>query len=670
MTRTLRMNPEVLSRQLAIAMITLISFVSTASEAAYPVIRPAREKPAPDSGRYVIYPGQDQQVVWGLGFEIQSDSIASGNSSLPEARTSVPHDLTPSERKRFANEMLTGFRYCRLAGGLYWRGTDPEGKYLQPRWPEQLEEVRQMMEDGGVESLSFEYWSPAPFWKANGGYTRNDGEHNRLRCFGPDFANDPIYKGDVSQFLRDFAEAKVRDIQTLQDAGFRIDQWGLSNEPWVSQAYSSCVYTKEEYGQTFKAVAPAIRAHDPSIKIIADTMWGTPRYIAPVMKTEYAKYVDALVVHAIGDDSKQVPNNFKQTRALIKQKLPLFQNEYEYLQGPASRDRCHNTVQNIMNWFQLAESPTWYWIHALKPYKNAEASGYSLGFWMPVDEQYAKTHGAEDPGGTKAAGIRQSDRHQLTSVPEELIGTYAVAVNRGNGMKPGRGYQFRISNRSEVYLLVHDRGETDIPDSWEKTGLNTQWDSQYTDTVYRKVFEPGVVDIPPHNGKASNGWYGVPHTALVRDISGSPVVVQITDLPKNGKVGEVKHDNTEEIIGDLEPGHWTWNKYNWHSVVGFLRHMPWDSTVVKIKEDKLDHDMRILGYKRPDGKLVIVVSNRSWKDYTFQIDTRLKDANFVGYRYTPDETGDDFMGVELGELSGRQINLKVPDLAWEFWVQQ
>jgi len=123
--------------------------------AGYPVQRPPREEPAPESGQYTIYPGQKQQVVWGLGFEIQSDSIGSGNNGLPEAHTSVPHDLTPSERKRFAKEMLTGFRFCRLAGGLYWRGTDAEGKHLKARWPEQLEEIRQMMEDGGVESLSF-----------------------------------------------------------------------------------------------------------------------------------------------------------------------------------------------------------------------------------------------------------------------------------------------------------------------------------------------------------------------------------------------------------------------------------------------------------------------------------------------------------------------------------
>lgn len=655
-----------LSTQLLIQ--TAIFAISTSLvSAAYPVVRPERKEPAPAGGIYRIFPDKPQQVVWGMGFEIQCDSIASGNAGLPEATTSVPRDLTPSERKRFAEQMLKGFRYCRLAGGLYWRGTDPEGKYLQPRWPEQLEEVRRMIDDAGVEGVSFEYWSPAPFWKDNGGYTKNDGGENVLRCFGKNFAADPIYKGDVDRFLKDFAKACVRDIKTLEAAGMRVSKWGLSNEPWVTQNYSSCVYTVEGYGRAFKAVAPAIRAHDPNIKIIADTNWGWPKYIAPVMRTEYAKYVDALVVHAIGDDSKRVPWNFSETRKHIRQELPLFQNEYEYLQGPASRDRCHNTVQNIMNWYQLAESPTWYWIHALKPAKNAEASGYSLGFWKPIDPDYAKTHAAADQNTT---ALRNSDKYKITNVPDKLIGSYFVTVPRGDGMKPASGYTFTVSNRSEVYLLVHDRGEPSIPAGWEKTSLKVTWEGQYADTVYKRVFEPGKVIIPGHNGKLDNGYYGVPNAALVSDISGKTVVVKIDDLPNGAKTGEVKHDDGDKFLSDLKPGHWTWNKYNWHSVVGFLKHMPWDSTVVEVEEEELDHDMRILSFKRPDGKLVIVLSNRCFKDYTFKLDTGLAGAAFKGYRYTPDNAGEGFMGVPVGTLKGRHIAPTVPDLAWEFWVQQ
>jgi hypothetical protein len=28
-------------------------------------------------------------------------------------------------------------------------------------------------------------------------------------------------------------------------------------------------------------------------------------------------------------------------------------------------------------------SPTWFWLHALKPTTNSEAEGYGLGLWRP-----------------------------------------------------------------------------------------------------------------------------------------------------------------------------------------------------------------------------------------------------------------------------------------------
>lgn len=42
-----------------------------------------------------------------------------------------------------------------------------------------------------------------------------------------------------------------------------------------------------------------------------------------------------------------------------------------------------NTGQALMNWMVFENSPTWFWLHALKPVTNMEATGYSLGFWRP-----------------------------------------------------------------------------------------------------------------------------------------------------------------------------------------------------------------------------------------------------------------------------------------------
>ncbi|HEY0946146.1 MAG TPA: hypothetical protein VGD81_12795, partial [Opitutaceae bacterium] len=270
---------------------------------------------------FQLHPDATKQVIWGLGFEIQSDSIGSGNHGLPDNRVAVPHDLTPSERQRFFDEMLKGFRYCRLAGGLYWRGLDAEKKHLRPRWPGQLDELREMLDAAGVEGVSFEYWSPAPYWKASGSYVSKSLEdpYNVLRCFGPDFAIDPVYHGDVDRFLADFANAVVTDIKTLRAAGVRTSLWGLQNEPWFSHNpfFSTCGYPDAaSYVKAYRAVASAIRRHDARILLFADTEHDFPRQIATgIHDPEIAGLVDAYAVHTIGKPSEHVREVHERIRA-------------------------------------------------------------------------------------------------------------------------------------------------------------------------------------------------------------------------------------------------------------------------------------------------------------------------------------------------------------------
>lgn len=491
--------------------------LATSVCAEYPVQRPERTNAVSTESGFGIFPDLPKQVIKGIGFEIQSDSIASGNLGLPETATSVPHDLVPAERNRFYTEMLKGFRYCRLAGGLYWRGLDADQKYMQGRWPEQMGELREMLSVAGIEGVSLEYWSPAPFWKANRKFTGSrdhtslDASENVLRCFGKNFANDPEYRGDKDRFLNDFAAACRRDLETLRANGIRVSKWGLQNEPSENCPYSSCIYTPANYAQTFLAVAPVVRAFDPQIEIISDTAFG--QFARAVLERPGGtNLMDALVIHHVGSDANDV-------LAIPRENTgkPRFQNEYEYLNGPTSPARCLNTVQHIMNWFQVGEAPTWFWIHALKPVGNIEASGYSLGFWRPI----ADTNAADNP------------------------------------MFPG-----------------------------------------------------------------------------------------------------------------LKPGCWTWNKYNWHAVGSFVRHMPWDCRAVTVTEESRDNDLRILAFKKPDGKLVVVLSNRSFHEHTFHIATGLSGATFKGWRYSPDEAGGDFMGVELGPMKGGTISPKLDDLTWEFWEEQ
>ena len=478
----------------------------------YPLDRPQREIPPAPSSRFVVHPDQRKQTIRGIGFEIMADSIGSGNQGLPEETIGVPHDLVPVERTRLCHEMLKGFRYCRLAGGLFWRGLDAEKKHLRPRWPEQLDELREMIRIANIEGVSFEYWSPPPFWKANHAYTGQFKENNRLRCFGKDFANDPVYHGDVPQFLQDFTDACLEDLRTLQSAGIPVRMWNLQAEPFSGSTYSTCPYTPDDYATTFQVVAPAIQSLDPQIEIIADTSmsWDFP-YIRPVLlDPKMATLVDALVIHLIGVDSKMI------RPPLEPAAKPRYNNEYEYLHGPATPARCLNTVQNIMDWFQLGDAPTWFWLHALKPYTNTEASGYSLGYWRPSGDEDASR------------------------------------------------------------------------------------------------YPPG-----------------------------------------------------------LEPGHWIWNKYNWHAVGSFIRHMPWNCGSVAITEvDGLDDDLRICAFTRPNGKLSVVLSNRSFQPHMFSIDTGLDEPVFRGVRYTPESAGSQCQGVPVGEQTGRMVAALLPDMSWEFWEEQ
>lgn len=599
---------------------------------------------------------QKNQVVRGIGFEIQSDSIGSGNHGLPDEPIAVPHDLVPSERERLAKEMLKGFRYCRLAGGLYWRGLDAEKKFLQPRWPEQLTELRELLNTAGVEGLSFEYWSPAPFWKGTQSYVgeKPRDPRNRLRCFAPGFADDPVYRGDTNRFLADFAQAVVTDIRTLNSAGLKVSMFGLQNEPDVNHSiYSTCEYPdSRSYVRAFSAVAGEVRKLDTNIFIFADTGHTLGKFIGGGMKDpKIAALVDAYCVHIVGSPS-ETPRKIHETFPATLPRRPWFQNEYEYLTGGATPERCLNTVQHIMNSFQLAENPTWFWIHALKPIQNAEASGYSLGFWKsrlntnqpPSAEQFRRW-----PGGP-----------EFSELPEAFKKMEMISVKRAASGK-GIAWNFLVNQPVTVFLLAQDGGDLKLDAAWQKTELKAKWDGG-TDVIFSRKFPAGTIEIPAPGGKA------VAHSVFVEPSEAASFKPQIgMNLPIQIRSQAIA---LERKTATVETGHWIFNPYNWNAVGSFVKRMPWDSVVVSLTEEKYNPDARVLAFKKPDGKLTIVLSNRMPGEHAFQINTGLRGATFKGFRYTPDDAGKDTLGNAIGELSGEKFSATLPHLSWEFWEQQ
>jgi hypothetical protein len=389
--------------------------------------------------------------------------------------------------------MLTASATSVSRAGFTGAAPTPTGRFLQPRWPSQLEELRTMIDTAGIEGLSFEYWSPPRSGRptAPTPALRGDGRaRNRLRPFAPGFAEDPDYKGDQARFLADFAQAVVTDIKTLSAAGLRTSMFGLQNEPYVNHTiYPTCEYPNPEaYIPSFKAVASAIRAHDPSIMIFADTYHGFPKLIAPACPTPRSPSSStAYVVHTVGWPSERVLPVHKE----ITEKLPprpWFQNEYEYLTGGATADRCLNTVEHIMNSFQLAANPTWFWLHALKPIGNAEASGYCLGFWQ---SQIAPIK--DIPSEKKRRWIGGPE---FTSVPEQLRDLEIVSAKRGDPKRAGLQYNFIVNQPVTVYLAVENHGETKLEAAWEPTDLTLAWDGG-TDRVLNAASAAAPSPSPP-----------------------------------------------------------------------------------------------------------------------------------------------------------------------------
>ncbi|WP_160152208.1 Calx-beta domain-containing protein [Microbulbifer sp. ALW1] len=325
---------------------------------------------AAGAAEYTINTDSPRQVIQGLGVELQLDSIGSGNNGLPEQVTGIPHDLIHSERERLNNEMLQGFRYARLAMGLYYRGLTLDEKYLAERYPGHLEETRSIIMDSGMEGASAEYWSQTPYWKSTNSY------------IGGELRDDIDYE--------DFGDAVIKDIQHFEQGGIPVVRWSLQNEPFTSNnRYSNTYFPSDgiKYYEAYLATASKVRAYNPDIFLHSDSGHGQKSSRVDLIHEDPAALalVDGWSWHKIGTNSNDQIKNADYYNSETHGK-PVYNNEFEYLDGKTSVDRMINTAQSIMNWMTFMDSPTWYWLHALKPSYNKESEGYGLGLWRPGDD--------------------------------------------------------------------------------------------------------------------------------------------------------------------------------------------------------------------------------------------------------------------------------------------
>jgi len=117
----------------------------------------------------------------------------------------------------------------------------------------------------------------------------------------------------------------------------------------------------------------------------------------------------------------------------------------------------------------------------------------------------------------EAGGVtfRCTGSFPLTQLPPALSGLVCVSIARGDFHKPAPGYAFAVNQDVIVYLAVDDRPRPELGAGWDKTDLKTAW-GDYSDTVYKKTFKAGRVEIPGHPAEHKPGDYGVPHLCFVK----------------------------------------------------------------------------------------------------------------------------------------------------------
>ena len=181
----------------------------------------------------------------------------------------------------------------------------------------------------------------------------------------------------------------MRDLDYLTDNGIPISMFSLQNEPkpTYNKTYPYTPYTISSittHSGFCRAQGQSCLSERPYPQRQSQRHAGMGSKLIQA-DPAVLQYVDGWSWHRIGmDSSDQITNKLMFNSNTLGR--PVFSTEFEYLSGGTSVQRLVNTAQSIMNWFTFEDSPTWFWLHALKPTYNSEGEGYGLGLWRPYDD--------------------------------------------------------------------------------------------------------------------------------------------------------------------------------------------------------------------------------------------------------------------------------------------
>ena len=587
--------------------------------------------------------------------------------------SSAPHDLTPDEKVRFAKEMLTGFRYCRLAMGLYLRGLDPEQKQIVGRWPSQMAELKQMQDVAGFEGFEVEYWSPPPAWKSCNTY----------------------YEGtlkDVNNmtFVKEFGEACVKDIDYLQENGLKVVWWGMQNEP------------NFDYANVTPAQCAAERQH--KLQRYELQLQHEPQQQEQQQQQQQKRLIKRLEnddeeeEHKVGKGNGGAHRQVKHNAVLSTAKPKTFSRDNNNNNNDNNNDNGNNN-DNIVNDNNNDNNNN-----------NININIYN-SFISPTTTNNRSS--GNNPKGNKIKSSGMNESYAMCDYTQcSYYTTFRVVAPMIKKAFPGmlihansaRGQAgaSAIANDDEAASYVdawtwHFAGDRSVPvrnQSWLLSGARGK-------PIFVNEFE--YQPDTPFFGKPT-GTLNLAQLILnFFTYTDSPSFYWIHALkPTTNMEAEgyamgfwrPRADQNTSHYPDLDYGHWMYYAPIYHALAGFAKIMPWNSVRYDVAEATVNDDARIMAFKTPSDTLthgaggplhafvtppdrigVVLaygrdVNNATGASFTYTLgfdDGRPHTLN--GYRFTSDDSG---YNISLGSVTvpaSGYADITVPPLSIEFWIE-